>query len=520
MKKADRKKLNDALDMALAPPRKIQRQALDALLDEYDQADETPIDKVAPDNAPTATEEVRGIAPSEKVMHNAPSSSPVTMTRQSSLPSLPSHSNQSPSNTPDAPKPTAAASVSPQRDFTKTANSIVREAVSSGLFKGKSKQLYDCLYSLTRGAIEPCLSVRISRPKLMKMAHIGSRITFETNTAHLMAVGLLEVKLISGEHQGNEYTVFLPEEITNLDEISQPSQTTMTRLTRYAQKLVSLVRLETSQSRHSLNLGDSTTYLPPNTLLKTESTDDDDTHTLRVIEGPWAPLIFELNKVVCALQGQVSNTPKEQEAWREVGRLLGEELKHAATLTDAISSVPAFLATHLRRKFSAGTKKEKPLTILDKEPRTQSQGKSSRPSQSTKITLATNSPAEHRAKKSNSVSSQYSFAECLRYAEFLQATGRGINNPGGLATTLHRTGLSDSLIAKFLEGETQRQENTGSEDSPKPFTNAEIEREIGNLRELIAEGNYTLEQIEENFGVYLLAEDWNKIRTAIEARAA
>ena len=36
MKKADRKKLDAALDKALSPPRKIQRQALDALLEEYD----------------------------------------------------------------------------------------------------------------------------------------------------------------------------------------------------------------------------------------------------------------------------------------------------------------------------------------------------------------------------------------------------------------------------------------------------------------------------------------------------
>jgi hypothetical protein len=45
--------------------------------------------------------------------------------------------------------------VSPARDYTKVANSIRREAVPAGLFKGKSKQLYDALYGLTRGAVVP-----------------------------------------------------------------------------------------------------------------------------------------------------------------------------------------------------------------------------------------------------------------------------------------------------------------------------------------------------------------------------
>src|SRR5947209_8834905 len=49
---------------------------------------------------------------------------------------------------------------SPERDFSRVANSITREAVPAGLFKGKSKQLYDQLYALTRGAIVPKRKVR------------------------------------------------------------------------------------------------------------------------------------------------------------------------------------------------------------------------------------------------------------------------------------------------------------------------------------------------------------------------
>ena len=57
--------------------------------------------------------------------------------------------------------PTPPTSIAPARDFTRVANSIVREAVAGGYFTGKSKQLYDCLYTLTRGAIVPKRSVVI-----------------------------------------------------------------------------------------------------------------------------------------------------------------------------------------------------------------------------------------------------------------------------------------------------------------------------------------------------------------------
>ena len=78
--------------------------------------------------------------------------------------------------------------VSPQRDFHKVANSITRDALPAGMFNGKAKQLYDCLYSLTRGAIVPSMSVRISRAELMKKSGIGAKVTLEQNLRRLTAV--------------------------------------------------------------------------------------------------------------------------------------------------------------------------------------------------------------------------------------------------------------------------------------------------------------------------------------------
>lgn len=48
------------------------------------------------------------------------------------------------------------------------------------------------------------------------------------------------------------------------------------------------------------------------------------------------------------------------------------------------------------------------------------------------------------------VGSKFTLEECRRYAEHLRSSGDGINNPGGYATTIHRTGEADDLIDRFL----------------------------------------------------------------------
>jgi hypothetical protein len=51
------------------------------------------------------------------------------------------------------------------------------------------------------------------------------------------------------------------------------------------------------------------------------------------------------------------------------------------------------------------------------------------------------------------VGSKFTIEECRKYAQHLQATGQGINNPGGYATTIHRTGEADLMIESFLHPE-------------------------------------------------------------------
>jgi hypothetical protein len=46
--------------------------------------------------------------------------------------------------------------------------------------------------------------------------------------------------------------------------------------------------------------------------------------------------------------------------------------------------------------------------------------------------------------------SRFTKEECRRYADHLRSTGQGITNPGGYATTIHRTGEADEAIAAFI----------------------------------------------------------------------
>ncbi len=52
-----------------------------------------------------------------------------------------------------------------------------------------------------------------------------SNTTFDANIERLIIVGLIEVRHIIGEHEGDEYTVNLPEEVASTMPSSQTSQT-------------------------------------------------------------------------------------------------------------------------------------------------------------------------------------------------------------------------------------------------------------------------------------------------------
>jgi len=247
---------------------------------------------------------------------------------------------------------TPPTSISPERDYTKVANSIVREAVAGGHFTGKSKQLYDFLYHRTRGAVVPVRSVRITKPKLMAGSSIGSERTLLKNLSHLKVIGLIKVNVTDGEHRGNEYTIFLPEEVDLPDEPTPrtpPTPPTADDLRHAPPKVGTVPPVESGVRGVGLNVVDSTTSGDSKTssLRPSATTDDDEAFAL---------FAREFSKAVLEITGK---NPSKADAvkWQEVADVLIAEMKIAAART-TVSSVPSFLAEHLRRRLWKIDKKQ------------------------------------------------------------------------------------------------------------------------------------------------------------------
>jgi hypothetical protein len=213
MKKSDWTKALTSMKETLEPPPKSERKARSrALVEDYASeplpASDSSNRKIS---SPDPPEEIsQGVAPVPGVAGVSPASpnpdsdaGRITNRRKMSGPKSKSKSQ--------------IHNAAPGRDFTRVANSIVREAVAGGQFKGKSKQLYDYLYSQTRGYITPRYTARLTRTQIMAGAGIGSINTFMSHLAHLKEKGLLKVEFVNGSQGGNYYTVYLPEEIGSPD---------------------------------------------------------------------------------------------------------------------------------------------------------------------------------------------------------------------------------------------------------------------------------------------------------------
>ena len=237
-----------------------------------------------------------------------------------------------------------SSDVAPTRDFTRAANSIVRDAIPAGVFTGKGKHLYDYLYSQTRGAITPVRSARIPTEKVMAGAGM-TRNTFRFHLERLCNSGLIEIEQRPGEHGGNIYTVLLPEEAGlqrgdkgHRGERGYPANTG---------ENLPLVEGSTSDpSNPGLSSAQSTTYGSPKTLYKTKDIKTDD--------EAFAKFIASVKNAAKEITGRESSAA-EADRWEELADVLITELKIAAGRT-TVSSVPAFLAEHLRRRL---WKKEK-----------------------------------------------------------------------------------------------------------------------------------------------------------------
>jgi hypothetical protein len=238
--------------------------------------------------------------------------------------------------------------ISPERDFQKVPNSITRE-MAARLFRGKSKQLYDYLWSQSRGAVVPTRTVRRSRPQLLRGAGFGSMGTVERCVDFLVEVGLIRVRTIVGEAEGNEYEVFTPEEVAPaLFGLSpSPGTTPETGNTGSTLKQVIPVLPETGNTGSTSSSSESDVSGRTKTSFKTntEKTDDE----------AFANFVLRFKQAAKEVTGR-EVTAAEANRWEDLAELLVTELKIAAGRTESVSSVPAFLTEHLRRRL---WKKEK-----------------------------------------------------------------------------------------------------------------------------------------------------------------
>ena len=234
------------------------------------------------------------------------------------------------------------STVAPERDFQRIPNSITRKAIPEGVFRGKSKQVWDYLWSVTRGAIVPVTSTRKSRREIKAGSGLGSMVTVDAALEHLENVGLIAVRPTVGSLSGNEYEVFTPDAAcTSTSSIASTSSST-----RVTQKVDELDVLESSSTSTTQIVEKKGGSGQPNTSFKTKEINTDD--------EAFAEFAAAVRKTAKEITGRA---PSKAEAarWAEVAEVLMTELKIAAGRT-TVSSVPAFLAEHLRRRL---WKKEK-----------------------------------------------------------------------------------------------------------------------------------------------------------------
>jgi hypothetical protein len=306
MKKADRKLLDASLDKALAPRK--PRRDLNSILDEYDDGTPEP-EQVAPPH-PTS----RGVTP---------------------------------------PNPTRP--VAPTKDFNKRANSLEKLALPAGIFPGASKSLYDALYVRTRGAIVPTRCIRATKRELCDWSGIRNVKTIDSHLRYFSAVGLVVSEWERGQNDGSLYEVFLPEETRGLFVGSRgvtppdPTSPHVTPPDATSPQNLGSPSPQNLGSPHPTNVPvESTTSTEPKTSFKTntEKTDDE----------AFARLLARLKEAVKDVTGKEPSAA-EAERWEQLGELLVTELKIAAGRTN-VSSVPAFLTEHLRRRLWKKEKRE------------------------------------------------------------------------------------------------------------------------------------------------------------------
>ena len=194
----------------------------------------------------------------------------------------------------------------------------------------------------------PAKSAQITRGEIMSGSHIGSTHTLRDNLQHLRSVGLVSWSEKAGEQTGNIYSIFLPDEANlpfdlNGNPVQMNSPEQLNCPDHSGQNLPRPPRAESALGAQGSTAVNAATSGDPKTSFKTKEENLDDEAA--------PPKLRALEK---ELTGKNSGTTAQ---WDELFDVLGAELRIAAGRT-TISSVPAFMAEHLRRRLWKIDKKQ------------------------------------------------------------------------------------------------------------------------------------------------------------------
>jgi hypothetical protein len=349
MKKSLQERLNASLDKALDPPRKRPKQELDALLDEYDDGQSLGAQRDA------ALESAKGIPVGipEGILSTRPEGIPTSIPE--GIPAI---------NSEDNKEESAAAAKKPRQPIAVRAQEEAEAEVFISVdatHTASEKIIYSHMYreTVSKGRHEGHFGPAL----LMKLSGIRSR-----NTVHKALYGLIEKLSVEkvteslGNPFGPRYRVYGPQEILRR---------------RKATGMIIDLQTKRITERDGIPTGipegtppaitkNWDTPLPefgipaiPNSgiLLNTVNTTDADpsaggsssNRLGRNDDEAFADFVELMGKTAEEITGHTSSRA-ERERWMELAEVLSAELKIAAGRT-TVSSAPAFLAEHLRRRL-------------------------------------------------------------------------------------------------------------------------------------------------------------------------
>ena len=179
----------------------------------------------------------------------------------------------------------------------------------------------------------------------MTKAGIGSERTLLKNLTHLKSHGLIKITEYEGQHEGNEYEVFLPEELSiSITLPTAPTPRTPHHAEHSPQKVETLPPVESEVSGVGLNVDNTAPYKNPKTIFKDLSNIDDDSKIVEIINL--------LNDAAKRATGK-DLTAKDFEALKDIVEIIISETDLARTRTHSVSVYFKLAAENLRRRLYA-----------------------------------------------------------------------------------------------------------------------------------------------------------------------